>query len=95
MALFECCFDATTRHETPTTTTQNNNPITQQTKRHKQSPKCEIGVTLLDATSSDGHKFKVSGLMMNEYTGKDVTTKIHEEKWLGDLQATSGRRRRR
>jgi hypothetical protein len=33
--------------------------------------------------------------MMNEYTGSDVTTKIHEEKWLGDLQATSGRRRRR
>jgi hypothetical protein len=32
--------------------------------------------------------------MMNEYTGSDVTTKIHEEKWLGDLQATSGRRRR-
>jgi hypothetical protein len=30
--------------------------------------------------------------MMNEYTGSDVTTKIHEEKWLGDLQATSGRR---
>jgi len=33
--------------------------------------------------------------MMNEYTGSDVTTKIHEEKWLGDLQATSGKRRRR
>jgi hypothetical protein len=37
---------------------------------------------------------QISGIMMNEYTGSDVTTKIHEEKWLGDLQATSGRRRR-
>jgi hypothetical protein len=80
-------------HDTPPPTTTTNNKTTIQ--NNKQSPKCEIGVTLLDATSSDGHKFKVSGLMMNEYTGKDVTTKIHEEKWLGDLQATSGRRRRR
>lgn len=27
--------------------------------------------------------------MMNEYTGADVTTRLHEEQWLGDLQATS------
>jgi hypothetical protein len=56
-----------------------------------QSAACEIAVTVLDRSSSPGgeHKFKVSGVMMNEYTGKDVTTKVHEEQWLGDLQATS------
>ena len=32
---------------------------------------------------------QVSGIMMNEYTGADVTTRLHEEQWLGDLQATS------
>jgi hypothetical protein len=56
-----------------------------------QSPACEIAVTVLEKSSSPGseHKFKVSGVMMNEYTGKDVTTRVHEEQWLGDLQATS------
>jgi hypothetical protein len=32
---------------------------------------------------------QVSGIMMNEYTGKDVTTKLHEEQWLSPLQASS------
>jgi uncharacterized membrane protein YgcG len=56
-----------------------------------QSPACEIAITILEKSSSPNseHKFKVSGVMMNEYTGKDVTTKVHEEQWLGDLQATS------
>lgn len=36
---------------------------------------------------------QVGGIMMNEYTGADVTTKLHEEQWLTSLQATAGRRR--
>jgi len=57
---------------------------------------CEIAVTVLARSSSPGgeHKFKVSGVMMNEYTGADVTTKVHEEQWLGDLQASTSERAR-
>jgi hypothetical protein len=27
--------------------------------------------------------------MMNEYTGDDITEKLHEEQWLGQLQETA------
>eukprot|EP00877_Chromochloris_zofingiensis_P007869 jgi/Chrzof1/3335/Cz12g21090.t1 len=54
-----------------------------------QHPRCVIGITVLEETSSGEHKFKISGIMMNEYTGADVTTKIHEEQWLSPLQVTS------
>jgi hypothetical protein len=33
---------------------------------------------------------QVSGIMMNEYTGKDVTTRLHEEQWLDKLVASAG-----
>jgi hypothetical protein len=32
--------------------------------------------------------------MMNEYTGSDVTTKLHEEQWLSQLQKTAGKKRK-
>ncbi|KAF6266240.1 hypothetical protein COO60DRAFT_1632898 [Scenedesmus sp. NREL 46B-D3] len=54
-----------------------------------QAARCEISVTLLQDSSSGQHKFKVSGIMMNEYTGDDITEKLHEEQWLGQLQATA------
>jgi hypothetical protein len=31
----------------------------------------------------------VSGIMMNEYTGADITEKLHEEQWLSQLQETA------
>jgi hypothetical protein len=34
-------------------------------------------------------RLQVSGIMINEYTGKDVTTQLHEEQWLTQLQQTS------
>ena len=32
---------------------------------------------------------QVSGIMMNEYVGADVTEKLHEEQWLAQLQETA------
>ena len=32
---------------------------------------------------------QVSGIMMNEYVGADVTEKLHEEQWLTQLQETA------
>lgn len=54
-----------------------------------QSERCEVTVTLLENTRSGKHKFKVSGIMMNEYIGNDITEKLHEEQWLTQLQATA------
>jgi hypothetical protein len=34
-------------------------------------------------------RHQVSGIMMNEYTGDDITEKLHEEQWLGQLQETA------
>ncbi|WIA28011.1 hypothetical protein OEZ86_010599 [Tetradesmus obliquus] len=46
---------------------------------------CVIGVKVLRNTTSGKHKFKVNGLMMNEYTGSDVATRVHEERWLHQM----------
>lgn len=32
---------------------------------------------------------QVSGIMMNEYVGDDITEKLHEEQWLTQFQATA------
>ncbi len=36
-----------------------------------QSDNCELTVTVLAATISAGHKFKITGVMANEFTGQD------------------------
>ncbi len=57
-----------------------------------ESKECVVGVTVLEGTSSGEFKFKISGVMMNEYLGKDVTTQLNEEQWMTTLQASAGRR---
>jgi hypothetical protein len=46
-------------------------------------------LTMLSAAGAALLLLQVSGIMMNEYTGADVTEKLHEEQWLTQLQETA------
>ncbi|KAI8467410.1 MAG: SGNH hydrolase-type esterase domain-containing protein [Monoraphidium minutum] len=53
-----------------------------------QAPRCQIRVRVLEATSSPdaGHKFKVTGVMANEFVGNgtdDAEGALNNEEWLG------------
>jgi hypothetical protein len=46
-------------------------------------------VLLLGVLTGACMMLQVSGIMMNEYVGGDVTEKLHEEQWLTQLQETA------